>query len=207
MSGNGKLVSLEKKAQQRNARLRLDAGLAYMTDPERGSIEQLAGDERFQLVSKRTLERWASEDRWTERRAEWLDEWGKIAKAKIGSALCRQRQDEFEQLIAIRQQALALLADELTQPKSWEGVAKVLLEINKRIEGVAISIGNELMPGRPGGVRTDSGSTQISDVEREALTKQILAMRRAEVRDQLVVDVPSSEHKPSSEHEPTSDEP
>ena len=196
-NGNGKLVSLEKKAQQRNARLRLDAGLAYMTDPETGSIEQLSQDERFQLVSKRTLERWASEDRWTDRRAEWLDKWGKIAKERIGSALCRQRQDEFDQLIAIRNQALGLLADELTQPKSWEGVAKVLLDINRRIDGVAIAIGSELMPGRPGALR--EGNTQISDAERQALTKKILAMRREQVRDQIMPTV-------DAESTPTADE-
>ena len=57
---------------RRNGRLRLDAGMAYMSDPNCSSIDKLSNDPRFGSVTKRTLERWASEDKWVERRQGFL---------------------------------------------------------------------------------------------------------------------------------------
>lgn len=178
----------------KNGRLRMDAGLVYMTDPDCGSIEQLSTDDRFQSVTKRTLERWCKEDRWVERRQHFLDRWSEHAKERLGSALSRHRTEEFQQLIQVRNLALDKLEDPLLEPKSWEGVAKALIDINRRIENVALSVGNEVLPEGIG-AGSDAATGHLSLEEKQTVRKQLLASRRMEVRAQR-----------EDEHGPTHDE-
>lgn len=189
-----KVIEMEKKAASKNARLRLDAGLVYMTDQEGMSIDDLSKDERFRGVSKRTLERWSKEDRWVERRSEFFEKWAAIARERLGSQLCQLRQQELTQLEEIQMLAMDKIRSELTGPKSWEGVVKVLLDANRRVESLAAAIGTEIMPGQQQARFGGGGGVQLSEVEKSTLAKQILSMRRDAVRGQLaeqsqVVDV------------------
>jgi hypothetical protein len=167
---------------RRNGHSRIEAGLAYMSDPKCGSIEKLSQDPRFMHVNKRTLERWASEDKWVARRQKFLDTWSRRAARKLGSELCKVRQAELNHLLEIQMLGMEKVRDELTLPKSWEGVVKVLIDANRRIEEVSTNIGNELMPpGSEAGALT-AGQTSMTDEERSAARKAILASRRQGMR-------------------------
>ena len=134
------------KVARRNGPSRIEAGLAYMTDPNCGSIEKLSQDPRFMHVNKRTLERWASDDGWVKKREDFLNKWAKRAKEKLGSALCKVRQAELNQLLEIQMIGMEKIRDELCLPKSWEGVVKAVVEANRRIEEVSTAIADEVMP-------------------------------------------------------------
>lgn len=175
------LIDLETKLiATKNGRLRMDAGLAYMTNPDCASLDDLSQDERFRSVSKRTLERWCAEDKWVERRQQFLSRWAEHAKERLGSALSRHRTEEFQQLLRVRELALSKLEDPMLEPKSWEGVAKVLVEINRRIENVAVSVGNEVLPS--GLEKQETGPSRLDPLEREVLRKRLLGLRREKLR-------------------------
>jgi hypothetical protein len=194
------VLDLEKKVTAKNARMRLDAGLVYMTDQSGITLDQLANDERFN-VSKRTLERWCKEDRWVERRQEFLENWAAVARGRLGSELCRLRQGELAQLEEIQQLAMEKVRSELTVTKSWEGVVKVLLDTNRRVEALAASIGAEIMPGqataRFGG--NSEGGEQLSETEKQSLAKQLLQMRRDAIRRDGGQPVIEAEATPSTD--------
>ena len=164
-----------------SARLRVEAGMVYMTDSERGSITKLLDDSRFSGVGRRTLERWCAEDKWVQRREQFLEHWASVARRRLGSQLVQSRIDELEELAEVRALAMEKIRDELTLPKSWEGVVKVLLDVNTRIEHVASDIGAEMMP--PGSAEsaehTLASEASLGEVDRDAAVKAILAARRA----------------------------
>ena len=160
---------------KRNGRLRADAGLAYMSDPGCSSIEKLSQDSRFNSVSKRTLERWASEDGWVERKQSFLAKWTEAAREKLGSQLMQARIAEMEQLLELREIGMSFARDPTVRPKSWEGAVRGVLDTNGRIEGLAKELSGDLMPPGSANLKVE---VDMSDGELNAAAQAILEQRR-----------------------------
>lgn len=176
-------VEVDEKLARQNGKLRLDAGLVYMTHPTGTTIEELHKDPRFAVVTARTLERWSSDDKWVERRTEFLQAWAEQAKAKLGTELTKARLQEMSDLQEVRLIAMDKIRDEMTAPKSLEGMIKALVEVGKREESVAVGVANEMMPGNVRmGIAAGAVEHKLEEDERRALTKTILRMRRNQVR-------------------------
>lgn len=185
---------VDDKLSRQNGKLRLDAGLAYMTHPTGTTIEELHADPRFSVVSKRTLERWSSEDMWVERRTEFLQAWAEQAKQRLGTELTKARMQEMKDLQEVREIAMEKIRDEMTAPKSLEGMIKALVEIGKREEAVAVGVAGEMMPGDTQMGIAAAAEHKLTEDERRALTKTILRTRRNQVRaEQQIIDVGSAE--------------
>lgn len=174
----------EKALSRQNGKLRLDAGLVYMTHPKGMTLEELHADSRFGTVTLRTLERWSSEDKWVERRAEFLQAWAEQAKQKLGSELTKARLQEMKDLQEVRMIAMEKIRDEMTAPKSLEGMIKALVEIGKREEAVSIGVVQEMLPEGSNsrmGIAA-AADHKLTEDERRALTRTILRTRRNQVR-------------------------
>ena len=165
----------QRSLARRNGRLRADAGLAYMSDPGCSSIEKLSQDPRFNSVSKRTLERWASEDGWVERKQAFLVKWTKAAREKIGSQIMQSRIAEMEQLLEMRDIGMSFVRDPTVRPKSWEGAVRGVLDTNGRIEGLTKELSSDLMPPGSANLKVE---VDMSEGELDAAAEAILEQRR-----------------------------
>ena len=165
----------QRSLARRNGRLRADAGLAYMSDPGCSSIEKLSQDPRFTSVSKRTLERWASEDGWVERKQAFLAKWTKAAREKIGSQIMQSRIAEMEQLLEMRDIGMSFVRDPTVRPKSWEGAVRGVLDTNGRIEGLTKELSGDLMPPGSANLKVE---VDMSEGELDAAAEAILEQRR-----------------------------
>ena len=165
----------ERTLARRNGRLRADAGLAYMSDPGCSSIDKLSKDPRFASVTKRTLERWASEDGWVERKQQFLTKWTEAAREKLGSQIMQSRVAEMEQLLEMRDIGMSFVRDPTVRPKSWEGAVRGVLETNGRIEGLTQDLSNDLMPPGSANIKVE---VDMSEGELDAAAQAILEQRR-----------------------------
>lgn len=166
-----------------DANLRAAAGIYYMTDESAPTLEVMSRDARFNSVALKTLERWCKDDQWVERRSAFLQKWKDRANARIGTELCRIRQRDLADLEMLRDMAIEKLNDDLTMPKSWEGVAKILLEATEHRDRIASAIGSELMPThggeQPALTAQDVG---VAPEELQLAAKAILQQRREALR-------------------------
>jgi hypothetical protein len=206
-----KVASAERALakHKRNFRLRIDAGLAYMTHPQGLTLDELAQDPRFARVSKRTLERWSSKDKWVERRQEFVAVWTARAKEKLGTNFMQRRLQELEELEEVGVRLLEALRNDETKPRTLEGVAKVFLDIGRRRDEIVTNVGNELVPGD--GERRQVAAPPVPALppgEAAQLAKELLRIRRSALRaeigldpDAVVVDV-----MPDTKPEPARDE-
>jgi hypothetical protein len=173
------------KSLSRNPQLRYDAGLAYMTDPQAPSIERLHRDPRFAKVSKRTLERWCKEDQWVERRQAFFEAWANQARERIGSAQAKARVGAIAALDEVKQMALEKLRYDTVEPKSWEGVARVVVETERMTEELRVAVAGELMPPTAAGTvqrQLSAADLNLTPEEVQTAAKAILQQRRAGVR-------------------------
>ena len=117
-------------ASLRNGALRLDAGLAYITNPNGMSLADLAADSRFRgRVVLRTLERWSTADRWAERREKWLTNIATEFQKRVGSQLVQHRLAELDMLTEVRDIGMEYIRDPTVRPKSWGEAVKAVNEI------------------------------------------------------------------------------
>lgn len=169
-------------ALTRDPKLRAEAGIFYMTDQNGPTLEEMSKDQRFAKVSLKTLERWSKEDKWVERRSIFFQTWAARARERIGTELCRLRQRDLADLETVRALALDRLNDEMVLPKSWEGVAKILLEATEHRDRIATAIGVELMPGQGEQKQVTPEDVGASPEELQLAAKEILRHRRETMR-------------------------
>lgn len=164
-----------------NAHVRILAGIEYATNPETPSIEQLHRDPRFSSVSLRTLERWAAEDRWTDRRREFVDKWTEYARAQLGTKLAQKRIQDLEMLEMLRQGAIDQLGDPELRPKSWEGVVALAAKLTNQLDEIRRQIGGEMLEsiGQPVLPAPDSEHAQFEKDDIEQAARALLRKKLA----------------------------
>lgn len=110
--------------------LRWVAGILYATGAM--SLAELADHPRLRAVSKRTIERWAANDRWQQERDSTRSRWKRQVVIEMGKALAAQRQEQLDILAGMFDDGVAKL--KRLRPKTWEGVASATVRIGKLID-------------------------------------------------------------------------
>jgi len=164
-------------AALRNGGLRLEAGLAYITNPQGVSLADLAADPRFRgQCVLRTLERWCSADRWPERREKWVSGLAEEFQRRVGSQLVQRRLDELTALDEIRGIGMDYIRDPTVRPKSWGEAVKAVNETSERMDQLTKEVQGDLTPT---GQSADE-KAPLAPGEADAAVAAILAARRSE---------------------------
>lgn len=193
----------------RNARLRGLAQTEYVASPHSPSIEDLHNDSRFKHLHIRTLERWAKQDHWVEKRKQYYEQWTNEVRARLGSQMVKHRVEEIALLNELKAMAMDKLKDEMTLPKSFEGVMKVLVDVIRTSDDLRDKITNELAVG---GTTVVEGKVAAPDeieydsAELEAAAAALLEKRRDKQQQLLTGTVVETELTLAETNEDESDE-
>jgi hypothetical protein len=127
----GRPIKVDKMTQAERKSLRYAAGLHYTL--ESGPM------------GLRTLQRWATEDEWSQRRQANLDRWRNILTQKVGDRLLQGRVQRMGQMERIYGHAMDMLERDVLQPKSWEAVAQVALRTSQQMDEFQQSMLNQIV--------------------------------------------------------------
>jgi hypothetical protein len=129
----------------RNAKLRAQAGMTYISHPSGISIEELQRDPRFSVVTTRTLERWSRVDSWVERRIAFIEDWKTEARKRLAGQLAQARIDELQTLDEIVGSGMQKIREDLVAPKSYEGLMRATVEALKYKDELRQRIGETVI--------------------------------------------------------------
>jgi hypothetical protein len=129
----------------RNAKLRAEAGMVYISHPTGVSIDDLQQDARFSTVSLRTLERWSKVDRWVDRRMSFIEDWKTEARKRLAGQLAQARIDELQTLDEIVGSGMQKIREDLVAPKSYEGLMRATVEALKYKDELRQRIGETVI--------------------------------------------------------------
>lgn len=197
-------AQVEKRTSRKHSDMvRREAGIVFVTDPHGVSVSELHQDPRFQSVPLNVLQDWCTEDRWLERRHEVFEKWRHEVEDRLGSEMAKARIAEIRELHKVRKLALEKLYSPATAAKSWEGVARSLLEINARLEELASSVGREVLPSGPNGAPAIDANmrSDLSIEEVRAASREVLKLRRNAIRAALPSTETSAPEKKAEEPE------
>lgn len=211
--------------ERSNALARREAALAYVTSIEGLTIKQIHGQPEFAHLSLRTLENWSTQDRWAERRRDYLEKAFARTERTIGSDLVQARVRELrllEKIVAgLDEAGWSENADgsvTLTlQPKSLEAWARTRLDYSEALDKLRAQLAAHLLPDsdpHPEPVATEEErptilhpNMRMRPTENEAVAMAVLLMRmrREEVEKQMAVDAelepPRRKRPPPSEED------
>jgi hypothetical protein len=197
-------LKLEKRRKKHSEMIRREAGIVFVTDPHGIAIPELRKDKRFRHVPLKVLSYWCLKDKWVERRQAVFEKWEKEVEARLGSEMAKARIAEIRELHKVRKLALDKLYNTVTPVKSWEGVVKVLLEVNTRLEELGQSVGKEMLPGTPSGTTAVEPNmrSDLSIEEVRAAAREVLKVRRNTIRAALPATTTEPVPTPIAETEP-----
>lgn len=176
---NGKMIKAPEIGGSRGFWLRQQALLVYTTDPRSLTVDALGKLPQFAHVPRKTLKVWADVDQWTKERQRVSRQWREAIEAKLGSELAIQAAEQLRDLQDIRRIAVTKLKGTALEAKSWEGVLKVLLAADERLEVLARNFARDLNP--TGGEESEPEvKTNLTVTELEAAVSAILADRRTQ---------------------------
>lgn len=160
--------------------LRTRAAILYICDPSCDKITDLAQHPDIAgQVTAQTLYSWAREDGWAERRSEFYAAAAKTLQTKVIDSLTSGLAAEVSQLMEIREITFKMLATQAVEPKSFEGLLKAFLAINRRIHEAALIASDKILPKR-----TDDDPTALPDgldpKVADAMARAAIAARREE---------------------------
>lgn len=178
---------VKKSVALKNARLRVQAGLAYVGHAQGVSLEDLSKDSRFSAVSLRTLERWCKADKWVEQRQSFISNWQEMARKRLAGQLAQARIDELDLLEEIQDAGLAKIRQDAVAPKSLEGVMKATIEALKYKDELREKIGADVID------KTVEGATglpaelppDLTEVEAAEAARAVLAVKRTRMRAEI----------------------
>ena len=201
-----------KLLKREKTRIRMEAMAAYIEGVD-CSIEDVSKQPEFKgKVSLSELRKWSSEDDWVGKRKRQLSKVkNKIAKA-IGDSLATNFKREFMDLHAVREQAVFHLTAGEVKAKSWENVAKVLMQVNERLsylqqlmnDDVIDETGNLLDRGKK--EEGPSGGAPLTPERARELAAALIAKDRQSLREELNIDPTQSiETSEETDSEPEGD--
>lgn len=202
-------AQIERRKKKHSEMIRREAGIVFVTDPHGIAIPELRKDKRFRHVPLKVLSYWCAKDKWVERRQAVFEKWEKEVEARLGSEMAKARIAEIRELHKVRKLALDKLYSLGTPVKSWEGVVKVLLDVNARLEDLGTSVGKEMMPGgTPHGTAQVEANmrSELSIEEVRAAAREVLKVRRATIRAALPAPTDEPQAEPVAETEPNLEE-
>ena len=123
----GRYLKADKLTQAERKSLRYAAGLHYTLESGPITLEAMCTLPQFANLGLRTLQRWAQEDEWSQRRQANLDRWRAVLTQKVGDRLLQGRLQRMGQMQRIYGHAMDMLDRDALRPKSWEAVAQVAM--------------------------------------------------------------------------------
>lgn len=177
-------------------RTRMEAMLLYVTTLENINILSLHKDPRFKPIPIQTFHRWAKDDGWVAKRKGFFGQLYQGLEKRLASTLTQSLYQEVQQLMKIRDLAMTKLTEKdeetgelVLRAKSWEGVAKTLMESNKRLDEIRRMVAIDFLPaGAEAAAKTPEEDSpeavihQYNDEDIQHATKAVLARRRAAIR-------------------------
>jgi len=183
-----------------NSGLRQRAMLLYCNHPEGISVDKLHERPEFKEVPHRVFKRWAKDDRWKERRAETLHRWSMEIQRRIDEQMANGALEDMRAYREICQIALSKLRGSALEMKSWEGVARVMIELGRRMDELRTLIRSGLAPDAES--QQEEKKSPLTPEEEDAAIAAILAARRGTIEakeaDEECRTVISSEHQTES---------
>lgn len=173
---NGKMIKAPEVGGAQGYWLRQQALLVYTTDPRSLTVEELAKLPQFAHVPPKTIRNWSEADQWTLERERVGRQWRDAIEAKLGSELSIQAAEQLRDLQDIRRIAIGKLKGTALEAKSWEGVLKVLLAADERLETLARNFARDLSPTD----ESEEVKSSLTQTEVEAAVSAILADRRVQ---------------------------
>lgn len=161
--------------------LRLEAAMAFITDGTARTPEELRNNPKFAKVPLEVLHGWARADGWDRRRVRFMRQWADQARKALGSRLNQLRLESLEQLEEIQTLAMGKLRSEELLPKSWEGVAGVVVQLNKSIERTRAAVARDLLPTEVEDEKVIEAT--VTKEEAEAVAKALLDARKNALRE------------------------
>ena len=125
--------------------LRRRAMILYVSDPSCETLEDLA--EHPDMVGRIGYDRlkvWCREDGWVEERRRFWQQASDVMRGRIIDTMADGLAIEVQNLLDIRTKVHKMLMSDTLAPKSYEGMLKAYLDLNKRI-AEATSIAAEKM--------------------------------------------------------------
>jgi hypothetical protein len=163
--------------------LRNLAGLHYVQDLGRCSLDALNQVSMFATVPRRTLERWCAVDRWVERRADFWKNVEQVVVHSLATELVDARRAELDDLSQLRADVLRRIHGKSAAAKSFEGLCRVLIELGRRVDEVKDGM-SELVKARAAAsaVRPVGLAAKLTPQEARAAAMAIIHHRRDEMR-------------------------
>lgn len=173
---------VRKKGAKHSDRIRTAAMAVYVMDMDGATVEDLHKDPRFKGIQLDTLRRWSTEDKWMALRKEALEKVREKLAKELTFRLSENIMREVNDLIELREIAWGHLRT--AEPKSWEGVAKAFLDMNKRLGEIAELVKQGALDDM-GRKTPESSATMQADYKIEdlrAAAKMLTGKRRAALR-------------------------
>ena len=209
--------SLALVIERGNAVLRQQAALAYISSRDCPTIRQLNSLPEFAHLTTRTLERWSAEDKWADRRRDFLAQSFVQIQAQLGNDLVQARLRELRSMEKILGALDAAGLKErkdgrvelLLQPRSLEQWARVRLDYAESIDKLRSQLVSCIPPSEAPEPQTPTADEQrptmlhpnlrMHPTEQEAVAMAMLLMRmrREEVERQMAIDSPSELEEPA----------
>jgi len=172
---------------------RFEAGLLYVTSMHNVDIPALRRDPRFSDVSPVTLSRWRRADRWDDRRKAMFLDIGEELERRIKSSITDTRFMEVQSTTSLRNTAIDQLMEtdvdgnRRLKARSWEGVARVLLNANKRLAEIYDDVRGDIVADKAESATPEQRETAF-EYDEDALrraAKLLTAERREKIREDL----------------------
>ena len=187
------------------AKLRVDSALLYVTHMDLLTIEGVHTTPPFDTVPLSALKRWAAEDDWEGQREQHVRAWQAEAKRRIASRQAQARVDDLSSLEEMITIGMDKIRGRTVEPRSLEGLMKVVSELFGRREELREAIGGEFVSPSTAsaGLPSSQAPTGMNVQTMEAAARAALEIKRAALRG-LPAPSPAAAVglTPQAQHEP-----
>lgn len=165
------------------AKLRVDSALLYVTHMDMLTIEEVHATPPFDTVPLSALKRWAAEDDWEGQREQHVRAWQAEAKRRIASRQAQARVEDLNSLEEMINIGMDKIRSQKVEPRSLEGLMKVVGELFGRREDLREAIGGEfLAPSAAAGLPAAKAPAGMDVQTMEAAARAALEVKRAALR-------------------------
>jgi hypothetical protein len=185
------VVEVEPSANYANnyPMLRLEAMATYISDVEGCSIAEVHKHPKFKHISWKTFQSWAQEDEWADKRKRQLQKVKNKIAREIGRKLTDNLYREVCDLYELKDMTASMLKGGEVKARSFEGVAKVMMDINRRLSELAQMVNDKVIDEAGNLVEAKERPNQaaiptstVDPKEAREIANLLLERRRAEIR-------------------------
>jgi hypothetical protein len=169
--------------------LRYAAETAYVLTPGEMTVAELCQQAPFNGVTRAAVQKWADEGNWVARRQEHLSDLRDRINVRIGQTLIEDRVQQIADQQRICDQGLDMLEDDALQPKSFEGVAQMVVGTFRSMDQTRQSLAADIQSGlgRASVTPPTEFREPIEASEAHAAARALVRARQQRLRNQPVI--------------------